>query len=260
MEHLEFTKMMAAGNDFIVIDNRTGKVKGQAPKLAQRLCDRKNGIGADGLLLLERSEKSDLRMRIFNPDGSQAEMCGNGVRCLAKFSADRKISASRLSVETPAGEISVNVRAEIVRARLSDPKGLKISKELSVIDTGVPHAVKFVQTFQGLDVEGLGRQIRHDKAFKPRGTNVDFVRVVPGNRIEVRTYERGVEAETLSCGTGSTASALVAAKVHNLKSPVEVKTQSGEILKVHFLLNGKGFHEVTLEGEVREVFQGKIKS
>ncbi len=267
MRTLNFTKMVGAGNDFILVDNRLGVLKKDAAKVARHLSNRKHSIGADGLILLEKSKKANIRMRIFNPDGSEAEMCGNGVRCIAKFVAERKITASKLSIETVAGIIRAEVRGDIVKARLMDPKGLRLNLAIQVqgknenvnfVDTGVPHAVKILNSVHNLAVNPLGRAIRTHKHFAPRGTNVDFISVKRGNAIEIRTYERGVEDETLSCGTGSTAGAIVAAALKGLKSPVSVHTRSGEVLKIYFSKKGSTFSDVYLEGRVRESFQGRV--
>ncbi len=263
-----FTKMAAAGNDFIVVDNRSGVIGNDAAKIAKKLSERKYSIGADGLILLDKSKKADVKMRIFNPDGSQAQMCGNGVRCAAKFLADHKMKKGRLSIETLAGIIGAEVRKNIVTAKLAKPKSLKLNFSLQVngrneilnfIDTGVPHAVKFVDSLRGVDVDRFGREIRRHPYFAPRGTNADFVCLGSQNTIEVRTYERGVEGETLSCGTGSTAAALVAAALKGLKSPVLVRTKGGEILKVYFSRKGGKFSDVCLEGPVQTTFEGRVK-
>jgi diaminopimelate epimerase len=266
MKELLFTKMAAAGNDFVVVDARKTKVLNGA-KLAKKLCDRKFSVGADGVLLLETSKKADVRMRIFNPDGSEAEMCGNGVRCLAKFAADKKAIKSRLSIETIAGLIEAEVRGDVVKAKMVQPKELKLhlrvsangaSGELHFINTGVPHVVQVLDSLGDVDVQGFGKEIRFHRDFAPRGTNADFIRVCAGNAIEIRTYERGVEAETLACGTGSTAGALVAAALKGLKSPVSVRTRGGEVLKVYFSKKGNEFYDVYLEGLVQKTFEGRI--
>ncbi len=267
MRRLNFFKMVAAGNDFIVADNRRGFITNPA-SLAKKLCDRKFFIGADGLLLLENSKKADVRMRIFNPDGSQAEMCGNGVRCLAKFAFEKKITKNSHSIETLAGTIFAFVRGGVVKAKMVEPKALRLNVPvrakgtrhiLNLIDTGVPHAVKVLASVEGADVDGLGRVLRRHPFFSPRGTNVNFISFGPGALVRIRTYERGVEAETLACGTGSTAGALVAAALKNFKSPVRVKTQGGETLKVYFSKKEGRFQEVYLEGKVATSFQGRVK-
>ncbi len=268
VKELDFFKMVAAGNDFIVADNRLGIVA-HPVFLAKKLCDRKFSIGADGLLLLENSKKADVRMRIFNPDGSQAEMCGNGVRCLAKFAFEKKIAKNSHSIETLAGTIFAFVRGDdVVKAKMVEPKGLRLNVPVSakgarhllnLIDTGVPHAVKVLASVDEADVEGLGRVLRRHPFFSPRGSNVNFMSFGPGAWVHIRTYERGVEGETLACGTGSTAGALVAAALKNFKSPVKVKTRSGETLKVYFLKKEGRFEEVYLEGRVTTSFRGRVK-
>lgn len=265
MKTISFVKYAAAGNDFIVTDNRGGFVKNGA-SAAKKLCDRKFGVGADGLLLLESSRKADVRMRIFNPDGSQADMCGNGVRCLAHFAVDLGAAESRLLIETGAGLIHADVRGMTVKAKLTEPKDLRADVDVRIngktervqfINTGVPHAVIVEPALEKADVSGRGRAVRYHQAFAPYGTNVNFVRVGL-KQIEVRTYERGVEGETLACGTGSTASALVAARMKGLRSPVNVKTTGGEMLKVYFRRNGENFEEVYLEGPVKKIFEGSV--
>lgn len=268
MADCRFTKMVAAGNDFIVVDNRLRVVGNDATKIAKKLAERKYSIGADGLILLEKSKKADVKMRIFNPDGSQAEMCGNGVRCAAKFWGGHQIKKGKCSIETLAGIIEAEVRGNVVTAKLVKPKGLRLNFSLQVngrnetlnfIDTGVPHAVKFVDSLKGVDVDRFGREIRRHPYFAPRGTNADFVCLGSQHTIEVRTYERGVEGETLSCGTGSTAAALVAAALKGLKSPVLVRTKGGEILKVYFSRKKGEFSDVYLEGPVQTTFEGRVK-
>ena len=265
---LHFVKMAAAGNDFIVIDNRRGLLKKDLLGLAKKLCDRKYSIGGDGILLLEKSRRADFRMRIFNPDGSEADMCGNGVRCLAKYAVDKKIAKKKHRIETGAGIIEAEVRGNGVKAHLTDPKDFRPRAELNVnghkeeihfINTGVPHAVIFAASLEGLPVESRGRDVRFHGYFAPEGTNVNFVKVQAGNSIEVRTYERGVEGETLACGTGSTASALVSAAYRGLRSPVKVRTSGGEVLKVYFKNEDGRWRDVYLEGPVQSSFEGRVR-
>ena len=264
---LHFEKYAAAGNDFVVIDNRKSVVKIPI-EAAKALCDRKFGVGADGILLLENSKKADIKMRIFNPDGSQAEMCGNGVRCLAHFAASHKIARQKHTVETGAGLIGIEIKGAVVKAKLADPVGLHMGMHLSVnghseeahsINTGVPHAVIVKEKLDEVDVETRGRLVRTHAEFAPKGTNVNFIRRSKEG-IDVRTYERGVEGETLACGTGSTASALVASRLFGLRSPVRVKTSGGELLKVYFKENGKAFSDVYLEGAVKKCFEGSVQA
>ena len=267
MATLHFVKMVAAGNDFVVLDNRRLILKKDFRSKALKLCDRKFGIGADGVLLLEKFNKASIRMRIFNPDGSEADMCGNGVRCLSKFAVDKKIVSPVHTVETGAGTIESTVKNAIVKSRLTQPKDFKSDIKILAggrteivhfLNTGVPHVVIVEREIKELDVDGRGRAVRYHEAFAPKGTNVNFMTFEKGNAIRVRTYERGVEGETLACGTGSTASALIAAKLKGLKSPVQVVTLSGEKLKVYFKQDGHLFKEVYLEGEVKNVFEGSV--
>ena len=267
MARIVFAKMAAAGNDFIVIDNRRGILPKNLWAVAKKLCDRKHSVGGDGILVLGRSAKADIRMRIFNPDGSEADMCGNGVRCLAKFAVERRIVKAKHRIETGAGIIGAEVKTATVKAHLTDPKDFREPVTLSVdgrkekvhfIHTGVPHAVIFKDSLRGLPVDDYGRGVRYHGHFAPKGANVNFVKIGTGNAIEVRTYERGVETETLACGTGSTASALVSARRQGLKSPVRVKTSGGEILKVYFKKEDGLWKEVYLEGPVQTTFEGSV--
>lgn len=263
---INFTKAVATGNDFVVIDNRSGAVKGLS-KLAVALCDRKWGIGADGLLVVERSKRADFKMRIFNSDGSEAEMCGNGSRCIALYAKEAGIARGKMTIETMAGILNADVKGQDVKVRLTNPRDLALgvcvrigSKdyELCFVNTGVPHAIYFVDDIKKADVKGLGPAIRYHEAFAPRGTNADFVEIKDKKSIKVRTYERGVEDETLACGTGSVASALISAECADMKSPVTVETASGEKLKIHFNRSGGIFKDVYLEGKAKLVFVGEI--
>jgi diaminopimelate epimerase len=278
MPTVSFVKMVASGNDFIIVGQPAGRPVSRLRKLARDVCERKYGVGADGLLLIEKSPVADTRMRIFNADGSEAEMCGNGARCVALFlRAQRRAQSAKLKIETKAGIIQAEVKEDNVKIKLTDPKDLKLSLPIKVsgrtikvnfLNTGVPHAVIFVEGLDKFDVLSLGRQIRYHNSFKPAGTNVDFVEVLSDDLIEVRTYERGVEDETLACGTGAVASALVADYRLSLETPrrrvvadkfgMKVKTRSGEILKVYFDRIEKCFKDVWLQGRAQVVFSGRI--
>ncbi len=250
--------MVASGNDFIIIDQ---KLPGSIPALARSLCDRKFGIGADGLILLNKLKSADLRMRIFNADGSEAEMCGNGARCAALFGGK-----SKGRILTQAGVINTEVRSGRVKIRLTEPKGIKLDIPLKVngrlikvnfIDTGVPHAVVFVNGIENIDVANIGRSIRFHAKFAPAGTNVDFAQVKGNDLIAIRTYERGVEDETLACGTGSVAAGLLFALKSGLDRMVKVGTRGGEELKVYFRQENKNFRDVWLEGSAKIVYKGE---
>jgi diaminopimelate epimerase len=260
MNKIKFAKMVASGNDFVLINEPEARGMNFAA-LARNLCDRKFGAGADGLLLIGRSRMAGVRMRIFNTDGSEAEMCGNGARCAAYF------AKSRLSggIETKAGIIGAKVSGDTVRIRLTDPKDIKTSIPIQVgrrimkvnfLNTGVPHVVVFVQGLDKIDVVALGRFIRYHRKFSPAGTNVNFIEVLGPDAISIRTYERGVEDETLACGTGSTASAIIFALKGANGNRIKLKTRGGEALKVYFEKKGDKFTNVWLEGKVRLVYQG----
>lgn len=266
MKTIPFTKMVASGNDFVVIDNRKGIVK-DVRALTPEVCEWHNGIGADGILLFENSRKADFKMRIVNSDGSEAEACGNGFRCIALYAREKMGYPAEFRFESVSGLIDAKVSKDGVRVGLIKPHGLKLRGELQVaghrlhysfINTGVPHTVILTEGLEKIDVFKLGREIRYHKNFQPKGTNVNFIEIKNDKQISIRTYERGVENETLACGTGSTASAIVSALLGYTKSPVKVKTKGGEILTVGFKIDGDRISNVTLEGEARTVFEGKF--
>lgn len=261
MRKLNFTKAVASGNDFIIVDNRGGQAA-EWPSLAKKLCQRKISIGADGLLILEDSKKADVRMRIFNPDGSEAEMCGNGSRCVAYY------CKTAHTVETKAGVLEAKLQtANRVKIRMTDPTDLKMKIDINLngrdyeihfVNTGVPHAVYFADNLDNLDVTELGRLIRYHDAFRPAGTNADFVEVRDKKTIALRTYERGVEDETLACGTGACAAAIISSFAKGVTPPVDVYTKSGEVLKIYFDKDRDGIKNLYLEGEAEMVFEGTI--
>lgn len=260
MKIIKFSKMVASGNDFVAVSSLPGVIR--IGEFAKKICDRKFGVGADGLLIISKSAPGAVRMRIFNADGSEAEMCGNGARCTALFTG-----RSSVKIKTIAGIVAAKVSGNNVKINLTEPKGLKLDIPIKVngralkvnfVNTGVPHTVILVSGIDKVDVFGIGRQIRYHKQFAPAGTNVNFIEVLDKNSIRVRTYERGVEGETLACGTGSVASALVfASKIKVAQGKVNVHTQGGEILKVYFRRNKEKFLDVWLEGNARLVYKGE---
>lgn len=261
MLKLSFAKMVASGNDFVVIEEKGYSGARSFRMLAQRICDRKLGIGADGLLLLGKSRVADARMRIFNPDGSEAEMCGNGARCSALY-----IGKSKTTLETKAGVLASELKDNNVKIKLTGPRNIRLDIPIKVskrnlkanfIDTGVPHAVIFVKGLDEVHVSEIGRAIRNHKEFSPRGTNVDFVEALGKDLIAIRTYERGVEDETLACGTGSVASALIFALKTSTDNKINVRTQSKEVLKVYFEKKNNNFENVWLEGKAGIVYKGE---
>ncbi len=261
--------MAGAGNGFVVVENPSGSLK----DLVINICSPKTGLGTDGLLILDKSKKADYRMRILNADGSEAEMCGNGARCIAAYIAsEKKPKKKRFAIETLAGIVMAEAKGEIANIRLSDPKDFKPNVSISInnrrlkldyIDTGVPHAIVFVDGIEKIDVETIGSAIRYHEKFTPRGTNANFVEQIDKNFISVRTYERGVEGETLACGTGSVASAIIAfLKANpNVKSKdrveMKVKTLSTEVLTVSFKLNNYEVSDVWLKGSAKFIAKGE---
>ena len=220
MKSIPLTKMSGSGNDFIIIDNRARVVEDNGlTEFIRKVCRRKMSVGADGLILIESSDKADFRWRFFNSDGSPAEMCGNGARCAARFAYLNRIAGENLSFETEAGIINGQVIGDGAKVRIPDPTDLRLDYSIdlkngpltvSSVNTGVPHVVVMADSVEEVDVFGLGREIRYHEAFAPAGTNVNFICPQNPGLLAIRTYERGVEDETLACGTGSIASALVA--------------------------------------------------
>jgi diaminopimelate epimerase len=265
---LRFVKMNGAGNDFVLVDNRAGDLQLTREQIA-RLCDRHRGIGADGVLLLEpASNGADFRMRYYNSDGGEAEMCGNGARCFARF-ADRVAGPlENVSFETPAGVIGATLEGERVRLRMSEPADLRLNMEIPLhdqtlrghfVNSGVPHVVIPVDDLEKAEVHRLGRAVREHEVFAPKGANVNFLSRRGNDVIAIRTYERGVEAETLACGTGVVASALVFAATNNVSGPIRVLVRGGDELSVDFEKRGHQFTNVTLTGPADFAFEGTIE-
>lgn len=265
---VEFTKMNGAGNDFLLIDNRLGRVKLTSAQVA-RLCHRQRGVGADGILMLvpNSSGKAQWSWEFYNSDGSSADMCGNGARCFGRFLQRTTGARERTTFETGAGVITATFQGERVTVNLTAPHSLRLNQKISLADgvypvhslnTGVPHAIIFVPDADKAMVQQWGAEVRYHADFGPKGTNVNFVQVLGPNSIRVRTYERGVEGETLACGTGVTASALVAARVHHFKSPVKVQVQGGDQLEVTFVDSESEFADVRLTGPADFVFEGRV--
>jgi diaminopimelate epimerase len=260
--------MNGAGNDFVMFDNRAGKLQLGREQIA-RICDRHRGVGADGVLMLEPAANgADFRMRYYNADGGEAEMCGNGARCFARF-AERSAGARKeISFETPAGIIRAKVNGELVCLQMSEPTDLRSKIEVdaggeivrgSFINTGVPHVVVPVKKIDDINVVKTGRAVRGHKMFSPAGTNVNFVEKRGRRRIAIRTYERGVENETLACGTGVVASALIFSMTESVDGPIGVLVRGGRELTVGFKKNGEKFSNVTLTGPADFVFEGTIE-
>jgi len=265
---LRFTKMNGAGNDFILFDNRTAEIDLDRNQIAQ-LCDRHRGIGADGVLLLEKpTNRADFRMRYFNADGGEAEMCGNGARCFARFANKVGGQKAEISFETPAGVISAELKGDLVTLRMTKPSDLRLNVDLPMaaetrtvhfINSGVPHVVIPVAKIDNADVRREGAAVRNHKMFSPNGANVNFMEKRGPNEIAIRTYERGVEDETLACGTGIVASALIFAASEDCVGPVTVLARGGDELQVSFEKIQNQFRNVTLTGPAEFVFEGTIE-
>ncbi len=264
---VRFAKMCGCGNDFMVIDNRGDVIGDDASAFARRHCERRFAVGADGVLLIEDSDAADFRLRIVNSDGSEAEMCGNGARCAASFAAERGIAPSRMQFETLGGVISAEVGAEQVSIGMGevmrpgepvDLSALERTWHVHPIEVGVPHAVIFVEDVEAVPVDRLGRAIREHDAFQPRGTNVDFVRVLGPDAIRIRTYERGVEAETMACGTGSIGSAIASYLRRSVGPPPVAVEVRGGVLQVDFLDCEDAFRDVLLTGDAVLAYEGEV--
>ena len=268
MKTIPFFKMSGSGNDFIIIDNRTGVVpQAQLNRLVVGACRRKMSVGADGMILIESSDRVDFKWRFFNADGSLPDMCGNGARCAARFAFIHGIADRQMAFETLAGTIEATVGDDGVKIRMTEPKDLKTGTSLDLdgttavvgsVNTGVPHVVMVVDDIEAVDVVETGRLIRHHPDFAPEGTNANFVAFGKNGEIFIRTYERGVEDETLACGTGNVAAALILAHDRSLASPVTLVTRSGGTLTVHFKTQGNRYQDVFLEGDARVIYRGDL--
>ncbi len=266
---LSFTKMNGAGNDFVMLDNRDLSLALTTAQI-EKLCDRHRGIGADGLLCVEpATDGGDFKMRYYNADGGEAEMCGNGARCFGRFV--NHLHGDKLTMirfETLAGMISAEFESGQVRINMSAPHSLNLAQSLLVagethtvhsVNTGVPHAVVFVDDLESVPVREWGAGLRYHEAFKPKGTNANFAKVLAPGSISIRTYERGVEDETLACGTGMVACALIHHELTGVTSPVSVLVKGGDTLRVGFTeMAPHEYTDVTLFGPADFVFQGEV--
>jgi len=268
---IAFTKMSGTGNDFIIIDHRQPFLaKEEMGSFARAVCRRKFSVGADGLILIENSDQADFRWHFYNADGSEAEMCGNGARCAARFAHSRGIAPAQMSFLTVAGIIHAEIRGTGVKLAMTPPTGLAldhdvvldgIARQVHFLNTGVPHAVCFVDGNHGTPVKAWGAAIRFHQLFQPAGANANFVEVLGPDSLHVRTYERGVEDETMACGTGAVASAVIAGLLGRVSSPVQVTTSGGEKLLIHFALQDEGkIAAVFLEGPAHFIYEGQLSA
>ncbi len=264
---VKFGKFSAGGNDFIVIDNRQGGLPDDLAPWIEHLCCRRLSVGADGVILLESSSPADFRMRYFNADGSEAPLCGNGVRASARYASLMKIAPPKMTIETGAGLVPAEVKGGRVRTLLPPPSKVELhfplslgeeTREGSFINVGVPFFVQRVEELDKLPVRERGREIRYHPAFQPEGTNVCFVKVLHRNRIAVRIYERGVEDETLSSGTGCLSASLTTTLLDDTSPPITCHTRGGLNIGVGFQYKEGKFSSISVEGDARIIYYGEL--
>lgn len=273
MERVSFCKFSGSGNDFIIIDNREHRIDAvQLTPFIAKVCNRRMSVGADGLILVEEGTGVDFRWRYFNSDGSLADMCGNGARCVARFAYLNGIAGTSMSFENQTVVVSAEIKDQRVKINMPDPVDFRADYTLDVdgepvtvssINTGVPHVlirVKNRDALNHVDVIGRGKEIRFHRDYAPEGTNVNYITPLEDNGIVIRTYERGVEDETLACGTGAIAAALVTARQSGVDSPISVTTRSGGRLDITFLENEGRFSDIHLEGDARMIYRGELST
>ncbi len=263
----EFFKMSAGGNDFIILDNRSGSLgNGSIGEVARQLCARALSVGGDGVIVLERSESAHVRAVFYNPDG-KSTFCGNGGRCAARIAYLQGIAPSKMRIETDLMVHEAEVNGSDVSFEMRDPQGFEADITLDIlgetirgtfVDTGVPHFVLFRSVPPEQTIDNLGRALRFHTRFGTPGTNVDFVEAVEPGRLRIRTYERGVEGETLACGTGCVAAALATSAADGTSSPFSLVTRSGETVRVRFDGDPRRATGVRLEGKARLVYVGQL--
>ncbi|MDH4069500.1 MAG: diaminopimelate epimerase [Ignavibacteria bacterium] len=266
---IPFLKVSGAGNDFVLLDNMASELSLDWPSLARVVSPRRSGIGADGLLVLEPSERASFRMLYFNADGSFGGMCGNGGRCAARYAVERGIAGTSLTFEACGSLYQAEVMSSGVRlgmndiAQISPPTEFRLDETRFtgwILDTGSPHVVIEANDLDEIQVDTIGRAIRHHELVSSHGgANVNFVSTIAGKSLRIRTYERGVEAETLACGTGAVAAAAVAVSRQRVTAPVPVRVQSGEDLHVSLQRKETGFTAVRLEGSAHFLFAGTFQ-
>lgn len=271
-KQISFTKMSGTGNDFIIIDHRDGFLSSaEQPSFARKVCKRMFSVGADGLILIENSDEADFQWQFYNADGTKAEMCGNGARCAARYAYSKGIASSAMSFMTVAGLIRAEVKDDLVKLAMTPPQDTMLhckfdfggeSRVSHFSNTGVPHAVYFVENNRDTPVQEWGHEIRFHALYQPAGTNVNFAEVTGRTSLMVRTYERGVEDETMACGTGAVASAMLGGLLGYVKSPVAVTTSGGEVLTIYFDIEEgqdvKQIGGVYLEGPANFIYEGML--
>lgn len=269
MRRIAFTKMHGAGNDFVLIDDRAETFPVHDHILLAMLATPRTGIACEGVILVQKSAVADFRMVFFNPDGTEADLCGNGARCVAAFAREIGVVTSpAMTFETRAGLVDAEVSPSgAVKVWMPEPKNRRYGLQVKVGDTfvagdyveaGVPHFIVPCESVASVDVEGLGRALRLSDAFAPNGTNVDFVQFLPAHKAVIRTYERGVEAESGACGTGAVATAVVAVETKKMSLPVHIRTSQGYTLTVDGDWRHAKATGFTLTGPVKKVFDGVV--
>jgi len=253
---LSFYKYQGTGNDFIMIDNRNELFNSSDNQLVARLCDRRFGIGADGLILLENDPQADFKMVYFNSDGNTSSMCGNGGRCIVKFAYDLGVISDKTTFMAIDGLHDAYIENNLVHLKMINVDQIEKNEAFFFMNTGSPHYIEFVNELESFPVYAEGYKIRNNDRFRKEGTNVNFVQCISSDTIGVRTYERGVEDETWSCGTGVTASA-IAASFKGYQSPVNVVTKGGNLL-ITFAVRDQAYEEVFLCGPAERVFTGVV--
>lgn len=266
---LQFTKMHGAANDFVMLDDRDKKVPWQDYVLMSLLATRRTGVGSEGIILIQKSKRADFRMRFLNPDGTEVDMCGNGARCAAWFAHKIGAAPRSMTMETSCGLLDAEILDDCnVKVWMPEPTarsyGIKImvdGREIvgDYINTGVPHFVVHTESPEAVDIDALGRAIRLHPTFEPEGVNVDFVALRDASRLSMRTYERGVEAESGACGTGAVAAAVTSVEAHSGTLPIAVRTSGGFILNIDADWRNNHCTGITMTGPVREVYQGTIE-
>lgn len=259
--------MHGAGNDFILADDRLRNFPLSDRAWIRQICAPHTGIGAEGLILIQPSDKASFFMRFFNPDGLEASMCGNGSRCAARLAYDLKIAEKEMTIETMAGILRASITANGARVVMPVPSGIRLNFPVQVADqriicsfinTGVPHVVVQTEDLEKVDLSRLGPLLRRHEAFAPDGANINFVGVTGAQSLRVRTYERGVEAETLACGTGIIACTVIVVLLNKVTPPVRVTCRHGDILEVDLKRNGNSIENISLSGPALPVFEGEI--
>lgn len=270
---IPFWKLSGSGNDFIIIDYRKHAMPSpdEMRMFVSKVCRRGLSVGADGVIIIKSSKIADFGWHFYNADGSEVDMCANGTRCAARFAFENKIVPAKHSFETLMGIVNAEVLHENgvqVRVQLPDPSAIHLDMDIVLgdqsltghfVNTGVEHVVYFVEDVQKTDIIALGRKTRYHHLFAPSGTNANFVTVTDPHNMVIRTYERGVENETLACGTGSIAAALIATALKKVTPPVSLLTQSGMVLEVDFRKEGSEFKGVSLKGDARVIYKGEIE-